>query len=122
MNIGQRIKERRIELGISADKLGSILGKNRSTIYRYENGDIESMPLDILKPIADALHTTPAWILGWDEEQIDEIYNVQMEANEFDENKEPLKLILEDIWNMNLNYEELSEVLEFAKYIKSKRK
>lgn len=51
---------------MSADKLGEILGKDRSTIYRYENGDIEKLPIDILKPIAEALRTTPEELLGWD--------------------------------------------------------
>lgn len=65
MNIGYRIKQRRKELGMSADKLGEILGKDRSTIYRYEKGDIENLPLDILEPIAKALNTTPAHLMGW---------------------------------------------------------
>lgn len=65
MNIGQRIKARRKELGISADELAKRLGKNRATVFRYENGDIENLPLDILEPIAKALNTTPAYIMGW---------------------------------------------------------
>ena len=65
MNIGKRIKQRRKEIGMSADKLGDILGKDRSTIYRYEKGDIENLPLDILQPIAKALGTTPAYLMGW---------------------------------------------------------
>ena len=68
MNIGKRIKQRRKELGMSADKLGEILGKNRATIYRYEKGDIENLPLDILEPIAAALHTTPQYLMGWNDE------------------------------------------------------
>ena len=71
MTIGQRIKTRRKQLKISADELAKRLGKDRSTIYRYEKGDIESMPWDILKPIADALDTTIAYIMGWNEEQPD---------------------------------------------------
>lgn len=67
MKIGQRIKERRKELKISADELGAKLGKNRSTIFRYENGDIENLPLDILEPIANALQTTPEYLMGWEE-------------------------------------------------------
>jgi transcriptional regulator with XRE-family HTH domain len=67
MNIGQRIKNRRKELRMSADKLGEALGKDRSTIYRYENGDIENLPLDILEPIAAALNTTPQYLMGWEE-------------------------------------------------------
>ena len=53
---------------MSADKLGEILGKDRSTIYRYEKGDIENLPLDILQPIAQALNTTPQYLMGWNEE------------------------------------------------------
>jgi transcriptional regulator with XRE-family HTH domain len=69
MDIGQRIKQRRKELKISADELGKRLGKDRSTIYRYEKGDIENLPLDILEPIAKALSTTPQFLMGWNEEQ-----------------------------------------------------
>lgn len=65
MNIGMRIKQRRKEIGMSADKLGAILGKDRSTIFRYEKGDIENLPLDILQPIAKALMTTPEYLMGW---------------------------------------------------------
>ena len=65
MNFGERIKKRRQELGLSADELGKMIGKNRATIYRYEKGDIESIPTDILEPLAIALNTTPMWIMGW---------------------------------------------------------
>ena len=69
MVIGKRIKERRKELGMSAEELGRRLGKDRSTIYRYEKGDIENMPLDILEPIAKVLNTTPQYLMGWEEVQ-----------------------------------------------------
>lgn len=69
MTIGERIKQRRKELRLSADDLAERLGKDRSTIYRYEKGDIEKFPLDILEPIAEALHTTPAFLMGWGEEK-----------------------------------------------------
>lgn len=67
MNIGKRIKERRKALGMSADEMGAKLGKDRSTIYRYEKGDIENLPLEILEPIAKILQTTPGYIMGWEE-------------------------------------------------------
>lgn len=69
MNIGARIKQRRKQLKMSADELGERLGKDRSTIYRYEKGDIENLPLDILEPIAAALHTTPQYLMGWESVQ-----------------------------------------------------
>lgn len=66
MSIGQRIKKRRKELKMSADELAKRLGKDRSTIYRYEKGDIENMPIDILEPIAEALSTSPQYLMGWE--------------------------------------------------------
>lgn len=67
MNIGDRIKQRRAELGLSVDDLAAKIGKSRATIYRYENGDIENMPTPILEPLAKALDTTPADLMGWKE-------------------------------------------------------
>ena len=69
MTIGDRIKIRRKHLKMSADELGRRLGKDRSTIYRYEKGDIENLPLDILEPIAVALDTTPQYLMGWEQVQ-----------------------------------------------------
>lgn len=69
MRIGERIKQRRLELGYTADTLAKMLNKNRATIYRYENGDIENMPIDVLEPLAKALNTTPAYLMGWSSEQ-----------------------------------------------------
>lgn len=66
MNTGDRIKQRRLELGLSADELALRIGKSRATIYRYENGDIENMPTPILEPLAKALYTTPAQLMGWE--------------------------------------------------------
>lgn len=66
MNIGQVIKEKRKSIGMSAEELASIVGLSPATIYRYENGDIEKFPLDALEPIAEALHTTPAALMGWE--------------------------------------------------------
>lgn len=89
-DIGKNIKKRRKELSMSVDDLAKKLNKNRATIYRYENGDIENLPTSILIPLADALKTTPAQLLGWEneEEMHDSIKNLY---NEFDEINEYLK-------------------------------
>ena len=55
MTIGDRIRDRRQELGFSVDELAARLGKNRATVYRYENGDIEKLPVAILEPLASLL-------------------------------------------------------------------
>lgn len=69
MTIGQKIKELRKQLNMSVDELATKLGKNRATIYRYERGDIENLPLDVLEPLANALETTPGYLMGWEDKQ-----------------------------------------------------
>lgn len=66
MTVGERIKSRRLELGLSADDIASSLGKNRATIYRYESDEIENMSITILEPLARVLGVTPAYLMGWE--------------------------------------------------------
>ncbi len=64
MEIYERIKLRRKEIGLSAETVAERLGVSPATIYRYENNDIKKFPTDILEPLAKVLHTTPAYLLG----------------------------------------------------------
>lgn len=66
MNVGQRIKNRRKELGMSADELAELIDKNRATIYRYEKNEIENMPYDVIEPLAKVLNVSPAYLMGWE--------------------------------------------------------
>ena len=65
MTTGERIKYRRKRIGMSAEKLAPKLGVSPATIYRWEKGDIEKVPATILEPLADALQTTPEYLMGW---------------------------------------------------------
>lgn len=87
MDTGKRIKDRRKELGISADKLAAAIGKDRSTIFRYEKGDIDKLPIDILAPIAKVLQTTPAYLMGWEkvEKKNDTITDIVVKLRTDDE-------------------------------------
>lgn len=63
--IGSRIREKRLELGLSVDELAEKLGKNRATIYRYESDDIENFPISVIGPLSIVLQTSPAYLMGW---------------------------------------------------------
>lgn len=65
MKMGEKIKQRRLEIGFSVDEIANRLGKNRATVYRYENGNIKDLPIDVLVPLAEILETTPAELVGW---------------------------------------------------------
>lgn len=65
--IGERIKERREQLQLSQDELAKKLGyKSRSSINKIEM-DSRNLTQSKIKAIADALETTPSYIMGWDE-------------------------------------------------------
>lgn len=71
MMVGKRIKSRRIALGLSVDEVAAKLNKNRATVYRYESSEIENLPTTVLEPLADILQTTPAYLMGWEDDPID---------------------------------------------------
>ena len=61
---GERIKERRRELDISAAVLAERLGLSKATIHRYENGDIARIKLPTIDAMAQILKVNPLWLLG----------------------------------------------------------
>ncbi len=71
MTVGERIKLRRKELGLSVDQLADMLGKNRATVYRYESDEIENLSITVLEPLAKALKTSPPFLMGWGDETIE---------------------------------------------------
>ena len=73
MSIGERIKKRRQELNLSVEDVAKVLNKNRATVYRYESDEIENMPTSVLEPLSKILNTTPAYLMGWEDENSDPI-------------------------------------------------
>jgi len=67
---GSRIRDRRKQIGKSADEVATCIGVSRSTIFRYENGGIDKVPSNILEPLALALCTTEEYLMGWTDDPI----------------------------------------------------
>ena len=119
MSIGQRIKTMRIQNGLSIDELAYRLGKNRTTIYRYENGDIENLPLGILDSLAEALNTTPAQLMGW-ESQNSHVYDEYQYVNSITEDR--LTMWSGEFDPGAFSDEEHNKLLEYARFLVSIRK
>lgn len=65
--IGDKIKSRRIELGMSQEALAKLTGyDNRASISKIESGDIE-LGVSKVKVFADALNVSVAYLMGWDD-------------------------------------------------------
>lgn len=66
--VAERIRQRRTQLGLSFQALADMTETSKSTLQRYEKGDIRNIPLHKLGALARALSTTPDWLIGWTDE------------------------------------------------------
>lgn len=67
MTKGERIKQRREQLGISQTELAECIGTSKQNLYKYENDIITNIPSDRVEALAKRLNTSPAYIMGWNE-------------------------------------------------------
>lgn len=85
MTIGDRIRRKRIELGMSQEELADKLGfKSRSSVNKIEK-DARNLTQSRIKAIADVLQTTPEYIMGWDEPVPTDSYYMDNEVKEYAE-------------------------------------
>lgn len=64
IEIGNRIYGRRTELGLTMDDVARRIGVAKSTVQRYETGQIKKIKLPVIESIAAALYVNPDWIIG----------------------------------------------------------
>jgi len=68
MNMGEKIKMLRLERNMTLEQLGDLVGVGKSTVRKWENGMIANMRRDKISKIADALCVSPAFLMGWDDD------------------------------------------------------
>lgn len=118
MNIGNRIKQRRTELKMSADSLAKLIGKDRSTVYRYESGGIDKVSSDILVTLANALETTPSYLIGLDRSEEQTIASfVASDGVQF----RHMESWRKEFGDIEFTDEENAEIISYAKYLVYKR-
>lgn len=68
MSIGLRIRKRRQEKQYTLEEIANKIGTSRQTLSKYETGKIEGIPSEKIELLAKALDTSPAYLMGWEEE------------------------------------------------------
>ena len=66
--MAQRIKSLRQDRGLTLEQVADVVGVGKSTVRKWETGEIANMRRDKIAKLAEALHTTPAYLMGWSEE------------------------------------------------------
>lgn len=77
-----RIREKRLQKGITLAQIADKLGVTEATAQRYESGSIKSVPYEHMCAYGKILGCSPAYLMGWEEidsrlsgcEASDEIY------------------------------------------------
>ena len=123
MRVGERIKSRRKEIGLSAEEVAIELGVSPATVYRYESNDIMNMRIDKLEPIAKALRTTPAYLMGWEDDKKENPPAESQRILESVNSSENIDLLLHIIKNeASLSREQLLKLQGFVSALEAEDK
>jgi transcriptional regulator with XRE-family HTH domain len=84
MNIGERIKRRRIELDMTQEELAKKVGyKSRSSINKIELS--RDLPLPKVEEVAKVLDCTPAYLMGWETDLIIDVAQKDVALSNMDD-------------------------------------
>lgn len=73
LDMAQRIKDLRVSQNLTLEQVANEVGVGKSTVRKWETGMIANMRRDKIASLAKALHTTPAYLMGWIDEPHREI-------------------------------------------------
>lgn len=118
MNLGRIVQQRRMELGISQEELAIKMGyKSRSSINKIENG--RPVTQKIIVRLAEALNTTPAHLMGWDQDEIEAISEQIDDKNGYIDHVElALKALFEEFGRLHLSYEDIQLIKDYSNSVK----
>ena len=66
--MAEKIKILRKKRNMTLEDVAKIVGVGKSTVRKWETGMIENMKKDKIKKLADALQTTPEYLMGWEKD------------------------------------------------------
>ena len=67
-DMAQKIKDLRASKGLTLEQVADVVGVGKSTVRKWETGMIANMRRDKIAALANALGTTPAYLMGWKED------------------------------------------------------
>ncbi len=107
MDMSKRIKELRLEKGLTLEQVGNVVGVGKSTVRKWETGMIANMKRDKIASLSKALGVSPSYLLG---------YTNERESQPTKEEAHLISLIEQ------LTEEEVEELSNFIDFLISKRK
>lgn len=120
MEMGKRIRDLRIQKGMTQEELGRVIGVQKSAIRKYESGAVENIKRSSIDKMAQLFGVTPSFLMGWDENIVREAgqavddYNAALaETKDWDPKSKALLALLTDEKLKNVNNRLSEEDIEF---------
>lgn len=71
IELANKLRTKRLENNLSLQEVADKLGISKVTVSRYETLDITNIPSDKIEGMAKLYNTTPAYLMGWEEDKSD---------------------------------------------------
>lgn len=68
LTTSERIKQARINKGLTQEELGKLIGVQRAAINKYESGLVVNLKRTTIAALAKALDVKPSWLLCVDDD------------------------------------------------------
>ena len=65
--MNEKIRQLRLARKMTLEDVGNIVGVGKSTVRKWESGDIANMRRDKIAKLAVALGVSPAYLMGWED-------------------------------------------------------
>ena len=71
MNMGERIKQLRLQKGLTQEELGKYIGVQKSAIRKYEKGAVQNLKRNSIETLANLFGVTPSYLMCLDDDNFD---------------------------------------------------
>ena len=73
--MGERIKQLRLEKGLTQEELGNHIGVKKAAIMKYEKGNVKNMKRSSIEILSKLFNVSPSYLMCLDEPKLDELGN-----------------------------------------------
>lgn len=70
MEMGKRIRDLRIQHGMTQEELGEKFGVQKSAVAKWESGRVRNLKASTIKKMAELFGVKPSYVMGWDDTEL----------------------------------------------------
>lgn len=110
MTLGERVSKQRKKLKMSQEELAKRIGYSNRTSINLIEQDKRDLPRSKVIPLANALNVSLEYIMGWEDENGNDIYN-----------ESPIDTLKRELGVSNFTEEEKKQIIQYIRFIVSQR-